>query len=296
MKPIRQIKKLSKAWSVRITFAVIFALSLVLAGCQGRSVKTSTPGGYYGGDRPPTDIDKDLASIPDAVPVNLPLSKTGNNPYTALGKTYRPMRSANGYKARGTASWYGKKFHGRRTSSGETYDMFAMTAAHTVLPIPSFARVTNLDNGRSVVVRVNDRGPFLHNRIIDLSYAAAWKLDISGKGTGRVEVVALNPENTTTAVKAPQKYSGTAGTGNPSTIGGYALQVGAFSDLANALSLRMRLRRNGYSVRPESDQELAQRGAPYRVVAGPFIRRSDAESAKAALQLLTGESISIKEI
>ncbi|MEJ2178433.1 MAG: septal ring lytic transglycosylase RlpA family lipoprotein, partial [Gammaproteobacteria bacterium] len=88
-------------------------------------MKTSTPGGYYGGDRPPTKIDKDLASIPDAVPVKLPLSKTGNNPYTALGKTYRPMRKANGYKARGTASWYGKKFHGRRTSSGETYDMFA---------------------------------------------------------------------------------------------------------------------------------------------------------------------------
>jgi rare lipoprotein A len=274
----------------------IVAICLSLAGCQGKDVRPSTPGGFYGGDRPPTNIDKDLSSVPDAVPVKLPLSKTGNKPYQALGKTYRPMADARGYTARGTASWYGKKFHGRRTSSGEPYDMFAMSAAHTILPIPSFARVTNLDNGRTVVVKVNDRGPFLHNRLIDLSYAAAWKLGISGAGTGRVEVVALDPQ-VAAVTQAPQhKYTGTAGTGIQSANGGFALQIGAFSELANALDLRKQLRQNGYPVRPESDQELAQNGSPYRVIAGPFPERSAAESAKAALQLLTGENIQLKEI
>ena len=277
------------------TFIVAILCAHVLAGCQSRSIKPGAPGGYYGGDRPPTNIDVDLASIPDAVPVKLPLSKTGNAPYTALGKTYRPMRDATGYKARGTASWYGKKFHGRRTSSGETYDMFAMTAAHTTLPIPSFARVTNIDNGRTVVVKVNDRGPFLHGRLIDLSYAAAWKLGITAKGTGRVKVVALDPQQLAT-VDTPQKYSGTAGVASPAASGGFALQVGAFSELSNAIQLRDRLRQNGYTVRPESDQELAQRGSPYRVIAGPYVHRSDAESARAALQLLTGEMVRLKEI
>lgn len=280
----------------RVYWLAIAVLCLSLVGCQDKNVRPGTPGGYYGGDRPPTNIDKDLSSIPDAVPVKLPLSKTGNKPYQALGKTYRPMADARGYKARGTASWYGKKFHGRRTSSGEPYDMFAMSAAHTILPIPSFARVTNLDNGRTVVVKVNDRGPFLHNRIIDLSYAAAWKLDISSSGTGRVEVVALDPQ-VAAVTQAPQKkYAGTAGTGIQSARGGFALQVGAFSELANAIQLRKQLRQNGYPVRPESDQELAQNGSPYRVVAGPFPERTAAESAKAALQLLTGENIQLKEI
>ncbi len=274
----------------------IVAICLSLAGCQGKDVRPSTPGGFYGGDRPPTNIDKDLSSVPDAVPVKLPLSKTGNKPYQALGKTYRPMADARGYTARGTASWYGKKFHGRRTSSGEPYDMFAMSAAHTILPIPSFARVTNLDNGRTVVVKVNDRGPFLHNRLIDLSYAAAWKLGISGAGTGRVEVVALDPQVAAVTQAPRQKYTGTAGTGIQSAHGGFALQIGAFSELANALDLRKQLRQNGYPVRPESDQELAQNGSPYRVIAGPFPERSAAESAKAALQLLTGENIQLKEI
>ena len=280
----------AKNKSLLNAIVVVILCALALGGCQSRSIRPGTPGGYYGGDRPPTNIDVDLASIPDAVPVKLSLSKTGNKPYTALGKSYRPMREARGYKARGTASWYGKKFHGRRTSSGETYDMFAMTAAHTTLPIPSFARVTNVDNGRTVVVRVNDRGPFLHGRLIDLSYAAAWKLGITAKGTGRVEVVALDPQHLATT-EASQKYSGLAGTGS-----GYALQVGAFSQLSNAIQLRDRLRQSGFSVRPESDKELAQSGSPYRVIAGPYVNRSDAESAKAALQRLTGEQVDIKEI
>ena len=173
---------------------LILLVVLAVAGCQSRS--PLPPGGFYGGDRPPEDIPVDLSTVPDAVPVPLPRSETGNNPYEALGKTWYPLRDARGYRERGVASWYGSKFQGRRTSSGEPYDMFAMTAAHPVLPLPTFVRVTNLDNGKSVVVKVNDRGPFLHGRIIDLSYAAAWKLGISATGTGRVEVEALQPQQT----------------------------------------------------------------------------------------------------
>ena len=118
-------------------------------------------GGYYKDDGPPRRVKQsDIAKIPDAVPKKEPLSETGNNPYKALGKKYYPMRSANGYRERGVASWYGKKFHGKRTSSGEPYDMFAMTAAHRVLPLPSYVKVRNLRNGRAVTVKVNDRALF----------------------------------------------------------------------------------------------------------------------------------------
>lgn len=128
----------------------------------------------------------------DAMPRNEPLSSYGNpESYVVLGKRYFVMRSSHGYAEKGIASWYGKKFHGRRTSSGEKYDMYAMTAAHKTLPLPTYVRVTNLSNGRSVVVRVNDRGPFHQNRIIDLSYAAAQKLDMTSSGTALVEVRAV---------------------------------------------------------------------------------------------------------
>jgi rare lipoprotein A len=138
---------------------------------------------------PPVNLDR----VADAKPRVEPLHPGANNPYTVQGKRYVPQRSLQPYRARGIASWYGRKFHGKRTSSGERYDMYAMTAAHTVLPIPSYARVTNLGNGRSVVVRINDRGPFHSDRIIDLSYAAAHRLGIVGAGSARVEVEAIFP-------------------------------------------------------------------------------------------------------
>ena len=170
---------------LRFRFYLWLGLAALLGGCAGSG------GGYYGGDSPPRELPDNLDAIADAVPRVLPLSATGNRPYVALGKHYRPWASADGYVARGVASWYGQKFHGRRTSSGEPYDMFAMTAAHPLLPLPTFVRVTNLANGRAVVVKVNDRGPFLHGRIIDLSYAAAHKLGIAKPGTGYVEVRAI---------------------------------------------------------------------------------------------------------
>lgn len=170
-------------------------LLLLLSAC-GTLPRSS--GGYYEDDGPGANPPANIASIPDAVPKAEPRAASGNNPYSVSGTTYYPLADANGYHARGIASWYGRKFNGKRTSSGEPYDMYAMTAAHKTLPLPSYVRVRNLQNGRAIVVRVNDRGPFLSNRLIDLSYAAAAKLGILGTGTGVVEVDALSPDETGT--------------------------------------------------------------------------------------------------
>jgi peptidoglycan lytic transglycosylase len=174
---------------VRASFWALPALALLalLASCGGGS------GGYYKGDGPGGPPPVNLDTLADARPRVEPLSRGANDPYVALGRKYVPFTSLRPYRARGVASWYGRKFHGKRTASGETYDMYAMTAAHTILPIPSYARVTNLANGRSVVVRINDRGPFHSNRIIDLSYAAAYKLGYIGAGSANVEVEAILP-------------------------------------------------------------------------------------------------------
>ena len=156
-----------------------------------------TRGGLYApgvADSAPTGGIPDVDLIPEPEVRDEPHSRYGNrSPYKVLGKTYRVLDSAEGYDEVGTASFYGNKFHGRRTSNLEVYDMYAFTAAHKTLPLPSFARVTNLANGRSVVVRVNDRGPFHDGRIIDLSYAAAVKLGVDRMGTARVEVQDLMP-------------------------------------------------------------------------------------------------------
>ena len=145
-------------------------------------------GGYYQDDGPGEHPPADLMSIPDAVPRPEPLLARANRPYVVFERQYQPMVVLSPFRQRGVASWYGRKFHGRRTSSGEVYDMYAMTAAHPTLPIPSYARVTHLASGRSVVVRVNDRGPFLHDRVIDLSYTAAARLGYAGAGSAQVEV------------------------------------------------------------------------------------------------------------
>ncbi len=170
------------------------ALATAIAGCG-----SSKPGGYYRDDgpggRPPVDLDR----VADAKPKVEPLHQSANTPYTALGKKYTPYRSLKSHRERGLASWYGRGFHGKRTASGERYDMYAMTAAHTILPIPSYARVTHLGNGRSVIVRINDRGPFRTDRIIDLSYAAAHRLGYVQAGSARVEVEAVLPGKTSAA-------------------------------------------------------------------------------------------------
>lgn len=185
-------------------------------------------------DGPPTDGAR-TASAADAVPRAEPKSRYGNPPsYVVFGERYFVLDRADGFVERGVASWYGKKFHGRRTSSGETYDMYAMTAAHKSLPLPTYVQVTNLQNHRQLILRVNDRGPFHDNRIIDLSYAAASKLDIVRNGTGLVEVRALSPGARSSA---QHTASTPPGAGEPRLF----LQAGAFSDANNAQQLRARL-------------------------------------------------------
>jgi rare lipoprotein A len=180
---------------------LVCALFLILIGCSSKTTEVYNRPSKDG--HPPSHmIPKHLDKIPDAVPKVEPLSRYGNrfkknttNTYVALKKKYAVMPSSRGYKARGQASWYGTKFQGKKTSSGEPYDMFAMTAAHRTLPLPTYAKVTNVDTGKSIIVKVNDRGPFHNNRLIDLSYVAAHKLGIVGHGTGRVEVESIDPRD-----------------------------------------------------------------------------------------------------
>ena len=175
---------------------------------------------------------RDVSDVPNAVPRNEPLSRYGNpESYKVYGKTYYTLPSSKGYKERGTASWYGTKFHGKRTSSGEPYDLYAMTAAHKTLPLPTYVEVTNLKNGHSVIVKVNDRGPFHDDRLIDLSYTAAAKLDILPYGTGQVEIRAINPDQTATTATQTESIAAPATAGENQTL---YLQVGAFSSRDNA--------------------------------------------------------------
>ena len=178
-----------------LAFPLLVLAVTALAGC---TLEPKHIGGTHD-DGPGGPLPGNPDSIADARPRSEPLNRGANSPYIALGRKYVPYQSLTPYRQRGIATWYGRKFHGKPTSSGERYDMYAMSAAHTILPIPSYARVTNLSNGRSVVVRVNDRGPFHAERIIDLSYAAAYKLGFVNAGSVRVEVEAILPRGSAAA-------------------------------------------------------------------------------------------------
>ncbi|HZV99574.1 MAG TPA: septal ring lytic transglycosylase RlpA family protein [Methylophilaceae bacterium] len=305
------------------------SFSLLLAACGGgTAVKpdktgTETPGtaksapapytppkrggGYYlddgPGDNPPPDID----SIPDAMPRVEPLLARANRPYSALGSRYTPMTEFKPYKKRGLASWYGKRYHGQKTSSGEIYDMYSMTGAHTTLPLPSYARVTNPENGRSVIVRINDRGPFHSDRLIDLSYAAAYKLRLLEKGSGIVEVEAIDPRNPTPINPAPQPAAEPAAS-NPTVLepapadtaaisaadnaaqpmNGDFVQVGAFKYKTNAENLISKLK--GQSLTENVNVESWYNAGTYRVRLGPYANRQDAERAATKIRQAFGTS------
>lgn len=213
----------------------------------------------------------DVSDVKDAIPKAEPRSKYGNpKNYKVLGKWYRVKDSSAGYSKKGIASWYGKKFHGHRTSSGETYDMYGMTAAHKTLPLPTYVRVTHLGNGKSVIVKVNDRGPFHENRIIDLSYSAAKKLGITASGTGAVEVIAIDPktfrqtQNYQPKIKRPSAFSTYPAKSHYKLY----LQVGAFASEKNANKLRKRLSRMFKQQKIHS--EFATDKNIYRVRIGPL--------------------------
>ncbi|CAG4884820.1 Rare lipoprotein A precursor [Georgfuchsia toluolica] len=247
-------------------------------------------GGYYKDDGPGEHPPANLDAIPDAVPKAEPLHRFANNPYSVLGQDYTPLREAGHYKARGLASWYGKKFHGQKTSTGDVYDMYAMTAAHPTLPIPSYARVTSLANGKSVVVRVNDRGPFHANRIIDLSYTAAWKLGLVGGGSGMVEVESLMPSSPLAppallAMKSDDVVPAKAAEDRPlpevDDARGAWLQLGAFGNRDNAEALKSRLARELGDMGDKLVVRTA--GNLFRVQLGPWADAQEARDIAAKL-------------
>ncbi|MDW8468195.1 MAG: septal ring lytic transglycosylase RlpA family protein [Burkholderiales bacterium] len=268
--------------------AACAALALVLSGC-GALVKREEPahvpkpasqapaperrpGAYYLDDGPGEKPPADLASIPDAVPRAEPLHRFANRPYQAFGREYVPLADAAGFRQRGLASWYGRRYHGQKTASGEVYDMYAMTAAHPVLPIPSYARVTNPANGRSVVVRINDRGPFHGERVIDLSYTAAWKLGFVEQGTALVEIEAIAPGGAPLAAAAPA--AAPAGASEGGDAKGVFLQLGAFSARESAEAFRARLALElGWLT--EAARIFAS-GGLYRLKLGPYGSREQA--------------------
>ena len=256
-----------------LLFSTLLGALLVLQGCGGSGGGASTGGGYgYGDGPPPRDID--VSGLPDAVPKHEPVTLAGNkSPYTVLGKTYQVMPSSKGFRQRGLASWYGNKFHGRHTSNGEVYSMYEMTAAHKTLPIPCYVKVTNLENGRSVIVRVNDRGPFHGDRIIDLSYAAAKKLGYSDQGTAKVEVSVIDPSDyQNNTVTSPQMASAPAMLPRAEAeavgqAGNAYLQVGAFSNQLAASDLSQRLA--GVTEYPVVVRQQSLPQPLFKVLVGP---------------------------
>ncbi len=258
------------------------ALVLLLAGCAGKSPKDGPP-------RSGSVMPRDLPD--DPVPRKEPKSRYGNGPYyEALGKRYEVMDSSYGYQERGVASWYGNKFHGRQTSSHERYDMYAMTAAHKALPLPTYVRVRNLRNHKSVIVRVNDRGPFVANRIIDLSYSAALRLDMIRQGTSLVEVTAISfdkPPDPPPVARASieVKPDKTKAIVPEKTEADVYVQVGAFGDAENARRRFALLRRGGVG-NAFVLEDYSQSPALYRVRIGPIADVVQYDSLVARLQNL----------
>ncbi len=306
--------------SLRLPAALLIACTLAACGSAprqggspaGSAGPSSTPrgGGYYLDDGPGADAPANLDAIPDAVPKTEPLHRGTQRPYVVMGRSYTPMTRVEPYRARGIATWYGRRYHGKPTSSGEPYDMYAMTAAHTVLPIPSYVRVTNVSNGKSVVVRVNDRGPFIGDRLIDLSYTAAHRLGIIGNGSGMVEVESIIPgrpvpaaapgatvrplaEPALESVPLPPVHAAAtapAATPAPATTAavpaaGSYLQFGAFGVQANAESYLARLQAQADWL--AGTLRVHNNDGIFRVQAGPYPSEAAArEAAERAAQAL----------
>jgi rare lipoprotein A len=283
----------------------------MVSGCGTTPKAPPRPGGYYLDDGPGTNPPANIEAIPDAVPRAEPINRGTARPYVVMGKSYTPMTALAPYKARGIATWYGRRYHGKPTSSGEPYDMYAMTAAHTTLPIPSYARVTNLKNGKSVVVRVNDRGPFVDGRLIDLSYTAAHRIGVLAGGNALVEVETILPDGAGSMIAAappqpapraatpesvplasaleaeppvtqlpatepPPPVAAAAPPAAPASAdaGSVYLQLGAFGSRENAENFLARMK-----IQIEwlaSALHVFSRDGLYRVRAGPYPREAEA--------------------
>ncbi len=272
------------------------AATLALTACgtaptrEPRAEAPHKPGGYYLDDGPHANPPADLRQVPDAQPKPEPIRVANARPYTAMGRTYVPMTELGEYRATGLASWYGKRYHGRQTASGEIYDMYAMTAAHPTLPIPSYARVRSLSTERSVVVRINDRGPFHSDRLIDLSYTAAYKLGILANGSAMVEVQSILPAGDLQPVPArrdaPSALPAAAVTPPaspaPENAAGVYIQLGAFSLREKAATLLTRLQVEvGWLAQLAA---IYPSSGMYRVQAGPYASREEALQAAARIE------------
>jgi rare lipoprotein A len=258
--------------------AGLLVTGLWFAGCSTQKVFEPSDGA----PRNPPDISR----VPNAVPKAEPRSRYGNpESYVVFGERYYTLPTSKGYHEQGLASWYGTKFHGKRTSSGEPYDLYGMTAAHKTLPLPTYAEVTNLDNGRSVIVRINDRGPFHSDRIMDLSYTAAYKLGILGKGTGRVDVRAIDPlapEHVPN--NQPVLVQEDTASRKPADARLY-LQAGAFQSEANAHRLRERIE-HGKLGSVRIVKATTEHGLFYKVQIGPLADTSEAGRIADSLKTL----------
>ena len=288
---------LGEAAQARFLLAALALAGAMLAGCasvesvpeikpdspkpEKPKAELKTDGKYYKDDGPPAVDEVDWRTVADAVPEFKPIKSGYNRPYEVFGVRYVPFPNYTSYAKQGVASWYGRRYHGRKTSSGEVYNMYDMTAAHTVLPIPSYVRVTRVDDGRTIVVRVNDRGPFLNDRVIDLSYVAARKLGVVDDGTAEVLVEAIlpdasvHPPATAPAVAAEvdlkpgSSQSLTEDSSNYLQIGAFSSQINA-DNFASVVDLPSALSVSSVSV-------LSLNGNLYRVLIGPYLSRDEAE-------------------
>lgn len=289
--------------SLRLYIALCSIVLLVACGGSaatkpGKSVGAvksgvSTPssakggGGYYLDDGPGENAPTNIDNIPDAtLTTEVPIARA-NRPYSALGQKYTPSTSYAPYKKQGVASWYGKRYHGRKTSVGEVYDMYAMSGAHTTLPLPSFVKVTNPANGRSVIVRINDRGPFKNDRLIDLSYAAAYKLRLIEQGSGLVEVEAVDTSaqalvkrNISPVKNVEQTASAVDSNGVASP--GFFVQAGAFKNEDNGDLLQKKIL--GLQLAENVGVASVYNGDIYRVKLGPYASREDADISAANIR------------
>ncbi len=299
--------------AARVASALVLLVTLALAGCAsgpGTSAGASR-GGYYQNDGPDKNPPPGLIDVPDAEAKIEQYSKSANRPYVVFGTSYTPITDEQPFVQRGVGSWYGKKFHGQRTASGELYDMYKMTAAHPTLPIPSYARLTSLVTGKQVIVRINDRGPFHSKRAIDVSYTAALKLGLLGKGSHELKIERLLPvdiermnaarhgrfaldmpapavasvappalaERMAPSAEAARPAVDSAGS-SPVPKAGYYLQLATFSRAGNAQEMRTRVLQFMGASRT---LEVVQAGPVHRLYSGPFASRAEASLAAEAL-------------
>jgi rare lipoprotein A len=274
----------------------------VIAGCASKpaakspSAGAARPGAYYKDDGPATATPSNLDNIPDAQPRDEPLHRFANRPYNVFGVDYKPLTSLTTLRQRGIASWYGRKFHGQKTAIGEVYDMFAMTAAHPTAPLPSFARITHSRSGKTVIVRLNDRGPFHAGRIVDLSYAAAHRLGIAQGGSGEVELELLQaPFSAPAAAPPPASVTALAPAivveptpSQQTSQREYFVQLGAFGNFANAQAFQQRM-----GAELSMSPRVQQVDSLYRVRLGPFQTLDNAINARDRAQSMLSITLPI---